>query len=336
MLPKYLLNKYPNENLNWAAISSNPNITISFIKKYFKKILPYFNNLLRNNLNINIKFIEMFEKYIITTSTLQKCLPEKKNIWKQNWESLSANPNITFEIVKHFSNEPWEYGYILKNINITYDMLPFFEKKLDKTSLYHWLLKNKHNLSLNIIEKYIDDDFFIYQLCYHNIPFEILKKYPNKNWDWLNISKHTDFTLEMLEYFSNKQLDWTAISCYTKIPLNIIKYNLNKPWDLYGLSLNIPFTFNFIKIIPKTSIRWSRISELSNITLEFFEKYYESWSYHDDNSGDIGLNIDCLSENPNISLEIIKKYNYLEWDWYVLSKNRAITLDFIENHIDFQ
>lgn len=123
---KYLLNKYPNNDWDWYNISSNPNITISFIKKYFKNILPFFNNLLKNNSNINIKFIKMFKNYIITN---------------KNWEYLSRNPNITFEIVKYFPNKPWDYFNVLRNINpITYDILPFFEEKLTKKHIYIYVL----------------------------------------------------------------------------------------------------------------------------------------------------------------------------------------------------
>jgi len=39
-----------------------------------------------------------------------------------------------------------------------------------------------------------------------------------------------------------------------------------------------------------------------------------------------------MSSNPNISIEFIKEYLYLDWNWRELSKHRNITLDIIDNN----
>ena len=309
-LLKYLLHKYPEYNWNWHKIALNPNTSIPFIKKYIKQIYPFFNELLRNNTNIDIKFIKTFEKYIVT---------------KENWDNLSHNSHITLETIKHFSDKPWNYPMLLMSINpITYDMLPFFEEKINKISVYSYLniYNYSRTLPLNIFEKYIHDNYVISS---ENIPFELLKKYPNAHWNWKNLSQFTNFTMEMLEYFSNKPLDWCSISSYSKIPLDIIEKNLNKPWNFYSLSMYRPLTLNFIeKLHLDEHVRWAGISKLSYITLEFFEKYYDR------------LNVDNLSENVNLSLEVVEKYNHLNWQLNRLSHNPVITLEFIENHQDFK
>jgi hypothetical protein len=318
-LLRYLLHKHPEYEWNWYNIVSNPNMSFLLIKKYFKKIYPFFNKLLETNANIDITFIKTFEKYIIT---------------KQNWNNLSNNPHITLETVKHFHDKPWNYTNLLDNINpITYDMLSFFEKKINNNFiLYRHLLYNySRKLPFNIIEKYIHNIDFRLNLTNINIPFELLKTYSNQYWNWHNISIYTNFTIEMLEYFSDKPLDWNAISCHSTIPLDIIEKNLNKPWNFYALSMCNPLTLNFIeKLNPNEHLRWSGISELSYITLEFFEKYYDR--LNDEN----GLDIEDLSCNVNLSIEVVEKYSHLDWWWPSLSCNPIITLEFIEKRMDLK
>jgi hypothetical protein len=41
-----------------------------------------------------------------------------------------------------------------------------------------------------------------------------------------------------------------------------------------------------------------------------------------------------ISENPNLTMEIIEKYPNKPWDWYLISYNSNITMDFIEKNQD--
>ena len=41
-----------------------------------------------------------------------------------------------------------------------------------------------------------------------------------------------------------------------------------------------------------------------------------------------------ISCNPNITMEFIEKYPEKPWDWYYISCNPNITMEFIEKHID--
>jgi len=326
-LLRYLLQNYPEYDWDLFKIGLNPNTPISFIKKN-KKILmelySFFNILLNISKNINIKFIKIFEKHI--TDEQWKCC-------------LSTNKHITLKIVQDFPDKPWDYCALLQNIDtITYDMLHFFEEKIsNKIKFYESLLcfdNNMRKISLNIFEKYIHDIDFQRHLArihiYRNIPFELFKKYPNKQWNWENISYGTIFTKEIFEYFSNKPLNWNIISYYSKIPLDIIEKNLNKPWNWYLLSENTPLSLDIIeKIHLSENLSWKYISKLSYITLDFFEKYYR----FDD--GNNRLDINNLSQNINLSLEVVEKYNYLDWNWTFLSCNPIITLEFIEKHMDF-
>ena len=41
-----------------------------------------------------------------------------------------------------------------------------------------------------------------------------------------------------------------------------------------------------------------------------------------------------LSKNPTITMEFVEKYLDKPWNWYVLFENLNITLEFIENYLD--
>ena len=41
-----------------------------------------------------------------------------------------------------------------------------------------------------------------------------------------------------------------------------------------------------------------------------------------------------LSQNPNITFDIVEKYIDKPWSWYGLSQNPNITFDFVEKHMD--
>ena len=48
------------------------------------------------------------------------------------------------------------------------------------------------------------------------------------------------------------------------------------------------------------------------------------------------INWNLLSSNPNITIEIIKKYPDKEWFWHNLSMNSNITMNVVEKYPDMQ
>ena len=39
-----------------------------------------------------------------------------------NWNGLSANPNITWEIVQENPDKPWDWSWLSENPNITWEI----------------------------------------------------------------------------------------------------------------------------------------------------------------------------------------------------------------------
>ena len=56
-----------------------------------------------------------------------------------------------------------------------------------------------------------------------NLTIEMINKYPNKNWNWWEISCHENITMDIIEKYPNKPWDWKGISCNPNLTLEFIK-----------------------------------------------------------------------------------------------------------------
>jgi hypothetical protein len=66
---------------------------------------------------------------------------------------------------------------------------------------------------------------------------------------------------------------------------------------------------------------WYGISENPNITWEIIQNHPEKpWNWYG------------ISQNPNITCDIIRTNPEKSWDWYWISRNLNITWDIIQNH----
>ena len=71
------------------------------------------------------------------------------------------------------------------------------------------------------------------------------------------------------------------------------------------------------------TINWVYFSKNPNITMKIIEDNLElPWDWHG------------ISDNPNITIDFIKRYNPDLFHWYALSLNKAITMDMVEQNLD--
>ena len=65
------------------------------------------------------------------------------------------------------------------------------------------------------------------------------------------------------------------------------------------------------------------LSNNPNLTMELIEKYsYKPWDWH------------SISKNPNITMEMIEKYPDKPWDWKAISRNPNLTMEIINKYPD--
>src|SRR6185437_1550633 len=154
----HLAYEYP-EKINWASISSNPNLTLEFIEKNIDKV--NWQSLSRNPI-LTEEFIEKYEDridwiYLSTNSMLTEKIIDKY-IDRLDLKNLSYNNSLTPEILEKYIDEKWDFGAIMEKKTTT---LEFIDKHKDKFNFENITNPNltleyvkKNNLNLHDIIRY--------------------------------------------------------------------------------------------------------------------------------------------------------------------------------------
>ena len=134
----------------------------------------------------------------------------------------------------------------------------------------------------------------------------LLERYPDKPWDWYDINKNPNITMDIIEKYPDKPWDWYDISQNPNITMDIIEKNPDKPWDFHGISQN------------------------PNITMDIIEKnQYKPWDW-------FGISLNEFKKHPRLlkkkqkeleekSARIIQK-KMMHWLWSPYTKDGKIGL----------
>ena len=69
----------------------------------------------------------------------------------------------------------------------------------------------------------------------------LIKIYPNKPWNWANLSRNPSITCEFIKEYINLPWNWDYLSENHSLTCEFIIEFIDKPWDWYFLSYNITF-----------------------------------------------------------------------------------------------
>ena len=246
----YILKKYPNPNWWTDTLSMNPKLTIKIVK---------------NNMDI-----------------------------KWNWKYLSANPNITMVDIEDNLDIPWKLKYLIYNPNISIKIFKLFQfEKIGYKYKYVTFVREQLTIKPKILNYIIGNynmDKLDYRSLSYNATIDIIKKYPNKDWDW--------YTISSSQY----------------ITMNDIDNNINLPWVWFSISMNQNLTIEFIKKYINSQLNWNWMSRNPGITIKDIENNLElPWEY-----GSISL-------NPNLTVNFIEKNIDKSWNWNFICDNYFIT-----------
>ena len=174
--------------------------------------------------------------------------------------------------------------YILQNCNyINGKNNKIYE--IQTITEYHKI--NKHIFNL-IVCKNINKMDLQYFSSNVNITPKLIEKFIDADWNWDLLSKNSNLT----EIFIDKYFDKINIH-------NVFKFNSNSKY----------FSLNFlIKYFNKYKYLTYHYFSNKNITEEFLTKYVFPCK-------DITYDCFTLTNNTNISLNFIKKYNNYEWNF---------------------
>jgi hypothetical protein len=154
---------------------------------------------------------------------------------------------------------------------------------------------------------------------------KLLKKYPDKPWDWEQISRNRGFELDMLtpkcEGF-NRSIAIGSHYAKTKNPADLVDPNYET------VSMNPHITWRYVLDRIDEAWCWETLSMNPAITFEVIRDNQRvgnkviPWSWKH------------ASENPNITPEIIRANREIDgmaipWDYATLSENTSTTWEFV-------
>ena len=100
----------------------------------------------------------------------------------------------------------------------------------------------------------------------------LLKKYPDKPWNWYYLSLNSNITMSDVLNNPDKQWNFNGLSSNSNITMKDVLNNPDKPWDCLLLNKNITIEFiekninkiNFLKLSSNTFIDKEPFLELLN------------------------------------------------------------------------
>ena len=151
---------------DWKYLSRNPNITMDMV----------LNNVVSPHYSIN-----PFDLLTGTSPLLNDATHLAYTYKTWDWKSLSANKNITFDMVLAYPNLPWDWMGLQCNPNLTFnDVLDHPEIKWN-----YKILSGNKNITLDIIISNPDKNWSVDDLSMNpNITMDSVKYHPEIPWDW--------------------------------------------------------------------------------------------------------------------------------------------------------
>jgi len=145
------------------------------------------------------------------------------------------------------------------------------------------------------------------------------------------LTRNPQYTMHFIEFHLEFEWDWYIILSTYDISLekvmnlsNIIDmkfHNVNRKFDIF--SRNIHLKLETILKHPEISWDWSAVSRNLNMTANDIRFHQDvPWNYF------------CLSQSPNIDMQLVLDLPSRSWDWHSLSCNSSITMENIESHPD--
>ena len=295
------------ELLNTAFIKSNVNI--DKLPSEFQTNLPF--EFIIKYSNHKWDWVLLF----LQSSTLTP------NIIEQNIEqTIEHSINHT----KQHNKIKWNYDLVVKNKNFQKHLKYVIVK--NKFVLSCDFIDKYPKLSL-FIKNIVEPTY--YNLSYHpDLTIDFIIKNMNLKWNWeivynrfgnphkyikLNNIDVLSNVITISEIVDNVDWNWSNLSKNKNITLNYIDSNLHLPWNWNTLSENQNITIEFIVKHIKKPFNWNLLSKHPNITMDHITSYKTfPWNYG------------YVSSNPNLTINFIIHNFDKNWNVYELSINTSI------------
>ena len=270
-----------------------------------------------------------------------------------HWKAISANPNLTFEMIKYYHLQrkilklDWEEISEHKTITMEH---------VKAHPLWPWNLEGlsrNPNLTVDFVKEHSEENWNWWSISNNDkIVMELIELFPDKNWDWDNVSWYENLTIEFVKKYIDKPWNWENMSYNDDFATpEIVEANLDMPWNWSALTTNKNFTMEYIE--SHIDFPWSleNVCLNDNITAEFFKTHIHKIVQQDycfsmfESPNLINETMTLLKEIPNLKvnwwgasgtfpIQFIEENPNFPWEWEAVSRNPNLTPAFIEKHVD--
>jgi hypothetical protein len=203
-----------------------------------------------------------------------------------NWNFVSINPGVTKEIVKKYSNLPWNKRILRRlTFNSGKGSTPYFDEMV----------------------------------------IALISANPDGNWDWDVFSMNKHISIDLVKSLRNKLWNWAFLTENTGIGISDIFDNPDLPWVYSSLSTRVDITPDDIENNPQVKWHYGFLSYCPKLTWEFISANSDKpWNYramrHNPHitceimlaNPEINWGFHPVLKNPNILLDLIRNGDKLE------------------------
>ena len=277
----------PSDVWDWAALSANPRI--SWEEMLANPELPWTTLSAKAPVDFILAHLEL----------------------QVDWALLSANPTL---LERHLLLPlPWDWASASKGANISWDFVtahPEFPWSMDG-------LSQNPNVTMEVVLQTV-------QVNWNDPPLTEGRTQFNHrvNWNWVYLTPRLCQDVRNVHQNPTLPWDWRTVSRDTPVT-NEVLVDLLEYWDIPFLSLNKHLTLDAIQALPDIPWCTERLSQRSDMTLEFVLNHPErAW------------NIDSLSYSIQAPVSLLRSITWYPWNWGKYSFNPHLQLDEVMLHAD--
>ena len=266
---------------------------------------------------------------------LDLVLSQPSDVW--DWAALSTNPRISWEEMLANPDLPWttlsakapvDFMLAHPELQVDWALLSANPTLLERHLLlplpWDWASASKGgNISWAFVVAHPEFPWTMDGLSQNpNVTMEVVLQREVSEWNWVYLTPRLCQDIRNVHEHPELPWDWRTVSRDTPVN-NAALVDLLEYWDIPFLSLNKYLTLEAIQTLPDIPWCTERLSQRSDMTMEFVLNHPERvW------------NIDSLSYSIQAPVSLLRSITWYPWDWGKFSFNPHLQLDEAMLHAD--
>jgi len=257
-----------NVTVDWNYLSSNPKLKMDFIKKHLDKpwnwlILTLNPAITKENIVDNINLPWDYQYLSLEINKIGWDFVKQNINFDWDWLHLSQY-KIPIDILRIVNENNKNRNNKFKYLNWHSLSTKYTDTELSCCLTFPWwyntrIFRKRTKESLETIFQNVDklSDQEISEILhinnlscdyktYHKIPWSVIIKIKDANWNWYLFSERNDLNIKVIELYPEKDWNWEKISRNKNITWDFVVKNKDFPWNYRSLSENLNITHDIL------------------------------------------------------------------------------------------